>query len=100
MRCGAERNAVSRRNSRNLSRQAGALHRAVRCWQRDRLARPPTPIVSHLQALLVKATRSASAQNFYVTTGIDPYGTTPSELAKFQLSESEEWGRDIKAAGI
>jgi tripartite-type tricarboxylate transporter receptor subunit TctC len=63
-------------------------------------ANAPTPIVSRLQALLVKATKSPAARNFYTTTGIDPFVTTPSELAKFQTAESEKWGRVIKAAGI
>jgi tripartite-type tricarboxylate transporter receptor subunit TctC len=48
----------------------------------------------------VRATKGAAAQNFYTTTGIDPFVTTPSELAKFQTAESEKWGRVIKAAGI
>ncbi len=60
---------------------------------------PPT-IVNQLQALLVKATEGAAAKNFYQTTGIDPFVTTPAELAKFQTAESQKWGRIIKAAGI
>ena len=63
-------------------------------------ANAPGPIVNRLQELLVKATRSPAAQNFYSTTGIDAYVTKPDELAKLQVAESEKWGRIIKAAGI
>jgi tripartite-type tricarboxylate transporter receptor subunit TctC len=60
----------------------------------------PPAIVNQLQALFVKATEGAAAKNFYQTTGIDPFVTTPAELAKFQTAESQKWGRIIKAAGI
>jgi tripartite-type tricarboxylate transporter receptor subunit TctC len=60
---------------------------------------PPT-IVDRLQALLVKATESAAAKNFYQTAGIERFVTKPEELAKFQVAESQKWGRIIKAVGI
>jgi len=60
----------------------------------------PPAIVNQLQALLVKATEGPAAKNFYQTSGIDPFVTTPAELAKFQVAESQKWGRIIKAAGI
>jgi tripartite-type tricarboxylate transporter receptor subunit TctC len=60
----------------------------------------PAPIVNRLHALLVKVTEGATAKNFYQTTGIDPFVTTPAELAKFQAAESQKWGRIIKSAGI
>jgi len=34
------------------------------------------------------------------TSGMEPYTTTPEELAKFQAAETAKWGRIIKAAGI
>ena len=60
----------------------------------------PAPIVKRLQELLVDATKGPAAQNFYATTGIDAFTTTPDELAKFQAAESQKWGRVIKAAAI
>src|SRR5262245_40211958 len=63
-------------------------------------ASAPAPVVNRLQALLVKATKGPAAQNFYSTSGIDPFTTTPDELAKFQAAESQKWGRVVKTAGI
>jgi tripartite-type tricarboxylate transporter receptor subunit TctC len=60
----------------------------------------PPAIVNRLQALLVKATEGAAAKNFYQTAGIEPFVTKPEELAKFQVAESQKWGRIIKSAGI
>ena len=50
--------------------------------------------------LLVAGTKSASAKQFFESTGTDPWTTTPDELAKFQAGEAQKWGRVIKAAGI
>ena len=44
--------------------------------------------------------KSPSAKSFYESTGTDPATSTPDELAKFQTSESQKWGRIVKAAGI
>jgi len=63
-------------------------------------ANTPAPIVNRLNELLVKATKSPVAQNFYSSSGIDPFVTKPDELAKFQLAESQKWSRIIKAAAI
>jgi tripartite-type tricarboxylate transporter receptor subunit TctC len=63
-------------------------------------ARTPGTVVTRLQGLLANATKSAAAQSFYSNTGIDPFTTTPEELAKFQSAESQKWGRVIKSAGI
>jgi tripartite-type tricarboxylate transporter receptor subunit TctC len=63
-------------------------------------ANTPAAIVNRLQALLVNATRGGAAQSFYATSGIDPYTMTPAELGKFQVAESQKWGRIVKAAGI
>jgi tripartite-type tricarboxylate transporter receptor subunit TctC len=63
-------------------------------------ARTPPGIVARLRELLINANKSPSAQQFFQTTGIEPWTTTPAELAKFQASESAKWARVIKAAGI
>jgi tripartite-type tricarboxylate transporter receptor subunit TctC len=60
----------------------------------------PAPIVARLHELLVAGTKSASAKQFFESTGTDPWTTTPDELAKFQAAEAQKWGRVIKAAGI
>jgi tripartite-type tricarboxylate transporter receptor subunit TctC len=63
-------------------------------------ANTPAPIVNRLHELLVKATKSPAAQNFYASSGIDAFVTKPEELAKFQAAESQKWSRIIKAAAI
>lgn len=60
----------------------------------------PAPLVNRLRELLVKGTKSAAAKSFYEGTGSDAWTTTPDELAKFQVAESQKWGLVIKAAGI
>ena len=46
------------------------------------------------------AVHGAFMQNFYSTTGTDPFTTTPAELGKFQVAESDKWKTIIKKAGI
>jgi tripartite-type tricarboxylate transporter receptor subunit TctC len=60
----------------------------------------PAPVIAHLRELLVTGTKSAATKTFYDSTGSDAWTTTPDELAKFQVSESQKWGSVIKAAGI
>lgn len=60
----------------------------------------PPDVVKRLNELLVKATQSAPAKQFYAQTGTDPASSTPEELARFQQAESKKWGDIIKKAGI
>ncbi|MBP0629178.1 MULTISPECIES: tripartite tricarboxylate transporter substrate binding protein [unclassified Cupriavidus] len=60
----------------------------------------PQPVVTRLNALMVKAARSDTAASFYQSTGTEVFTSTPAELAKFQAQESGKWGRIIKAANI
>jgi len=60
----------------------------------------PAPIVARLRELLVEGTKSTAAQSFYESSGSDAWTTTSDELAKFQVAESQKWGKVIKAAGI
>jgi len=60
----------------------------------------PAPIVARLRELLVEGTKSTAAQSFYEGSGSDAWTTTSDELAKFQVAESQKWGKVIKAAGI
>jgi tripartite-type tricarboxylate transporter receptor subunit TctC len=63
-------------------------------------AKTPSAVVARLRDLFINANKSAPAQSFFQTTGIEPWTTTSAELAKFQASESAKWARVIKAAGI
>jgi len=63
-------------------------------------AKTPPPVIARLRELLVNATKSAPAEAFFKTSGIDAFVTTPEELAKFQAEESAKWSRVIKKAGI
>jgi tripartite-type tricarboxylate transporter receptor subunit TctC len=63
-------------------------------------AKTPPAVVKRLQEMMVAATKSTAAKNFYESTGTEAVTSTPEELAKFQTSESQKWGRIIKAANI
>jgi tripartite-type tricarboxylate transporter receptor subunit TctC len=63
-------------------------------------AKAPPALAARLRELFISATKSAPADKFFKTTGIEPWTTTSVELAKFQASESAKWARVIKAAGI
>jgi tripartite-type tricarboxylate transporter receptor subunit TctC len=63
-------------------------------------ANTPAAVVNKLHDVLVEATRGAAMQQFYATTGTAPFVTTPAELGKFQLVESDKWKTIIKKAGI
>ena len=60
----------------------------------------PEDVVKRLNTLLIKATESPAAKQFYANTGIDPVTSTPQELADFQQAESKKWGTIIQKAGI
>ena len=63
-------------------------------------AKAPPAVTARLRELFINANKSPSAQQFFQTTGIEPWTTPSAELAKFQASESAKWARVIKAAGI
>jgi len=63
-------------------------------------ANTPPAVVNKLHDVLVEATKGAAMQNFYSTTGTDPFTTSPAELGKFQAAESEKWKTIIKKAHI
>jgi len=60
----------------------------------------PPAVAAQLRELLIAGTKSAGAAAFFRDTGVEPWTTTPDELAKFQASETQKWGKVIKAAGI
>ena len=57
-------------------------------------------LANRLHDILVEASKGPAMQTFYSTTGTDPFTTTPAELGKFQIAESEKWKNIIKKAGI
>ena len=63
-------------------------------------AKTPPAVVSKLNELFAKAAKSQSASTFYTNSGVDPFITTPDELAKFQAAESKKWEEIVRKAGI
>jgi tripartite-type tricarboxylate transporter receptor subunit TctC len=63
-------------------------------------AKTPAPVVKRLNELLVKAVGAEPVKMFFAKSGLEPYTTTPEQLATFQAAEAEKWGRIIQAAGI
>ena len=63
-------------------------------------ANTPAAVVSRLNAILVEATKGPAMQQYYQSTGTDPFTTTPADLAKFQAAESAKWKAVISKAGI
>jgi len=60
----------------------------------------PAPVVARLNQLLQQAMKAPAVQQFYAASSGQAFPTTPEELARFQASETEKWGRVIRAAGI
>jgi tripartite-type tricarboxylate transporter receptor subunit TctC len=60
----------------------------------------PAPVVARMREILVTAVKSPAAKSFFDGAGAEGWTTTPEELAKFQASETQKWGKVIKAAGI
>ena len=63
-------------------------------------ANTPPATVQKLHDVLVEATKGQTMEQFYGSTGVERFVTTPMELAKFQLAESDKWKNIIKKAGI
>lgn len=63
-------------------------------------ANTPPAVVTRLNELLAAATKSSAAKAFFENSGSEAWTSSPEELAKFQVSETQKWGNVIKAAGI
>ena len=63
-------------------------------------ANTPAAVVSKLHDVLVEAAKGPAMQQYYTSTGTEPFSTAPAELAKFQAAESEKWKAVIRKAGI
>jgi tripartite-type tricarboxylate transporter receptor subunit TctC len=63
-------------------------------------ANTPAAVVARLNAILIEATKGPAMQQYYQSTGTDPFTTSSAELAKFQAVESAKWKAVIGKAGI
>ncbi|HSV71753.1 Bug family tripartite tricarboxylate transporter substrate binding protein [Aquabacterium sp.] len=60
----------------------------------------PAPIVQRINELMQRALATDSVRRFVEQNGMEPFTSTPAELASFQAAEYKRWGSVIKAAGI
>ena len=63
-------------------------------------ANSPASVIARLNQLLTNATRAPAAKRFFAASAIEVFTMLPEEFAKFQISQAQEMGRLIKAAGI
>jgi len=60
----------------------------------------PEPVLRRINELMHKAVKAEPVRRFVAQNGMEPYTSTPAELAAFQAAEFQRWGAIIKAAGI
>lgn len=60
----------------------------------------PAPVVQRINELMQRAMASEAVRRFVEQNGMEPFTSTPAELASFQVAEYKRWGAVIKAAGI
>jgi tripartite-type tricarboxylate transporter receptor subunit TctC len=60
----------------------------------------PKPIVDKLNAWFAAAAKTSAAKTFFTNSGVEPFITTPAELATFQAAESKKWEEIVRKAGI
>lgn len=63
-------------------------------------AKTPPEAVARLSAAVVAALRKPEVQSRLVALGLQPTGSSPSELAEIQKSDSAFWGPIVKASGF
>ena len=56
--------------------------------------------VERINALMQKAMAAEPVKRFVEQNGMEPFTSTPAELASFQAAEYKRWGAVIKTAGI
>lgn len=59
----------------------------------------PQPVVDRLNQVIVSAVSKPEISNKLKSLGLEPMTSTPKQLAEFNLSELEKWGRVIKRTG-
>jgi tripartite-type tricarboxylate transporter receptor subunit TctC len=60
----------------------------------------PAPVVQRINELMQRALATENVRRFVEQNGMEPFTSTPVELASFQAAEYRRWGGVIKAAGI
>ena len=60
----------------------------------------PPAIVSKLNDIFAKANKSQPVKEFCANVGFEALGGSPEDLRKFQVIESQKWGKIIAKAGI
>lgn len=59
----------------------------------------PQPVIDRLNKAIVSAMAKPEVSNRFTSLGLEPITSTPKQLAEFNLSELEKWGRVIKRSG-
>lgn len=60
----------------------------------------PADILARLNAEFVKAVRAPDLRDKLLAMGFEPVGSTPAEFAKHIRSETELWGKVVRATGM
>lgn len=60
----------------------------------------PPDVIAKLNASIVQAIKSPDIQQAFAKQAAEPVGSTPEEFAAFIRSETDKWGKTIRAAGI
>lgn len=60
----------------------------------------PADILARLNDAFVKAVRAPDLRDKLLTMGFEPVGSTPAEFAKHIRSETELWGKVVRATGM
>jgi tripartite-type tricarboxylate transporter receptor subunit TctC len=59
----------------------------------------PGPIINRLNAAFVKILNDSATRKLLAARGADPLTSTPDEFARFIKSETERWGKVVRASG-
>ena len=59
----------------------------------------PQPVIDRLNKGIVSAMAKPEVSSKFTALGLEPMTSTPKQLADFNLSEFEKWGRVIKKSG-
>lgn len=62
-------------------------------------AATPAPIINRLNAAFVKMLNDPATRKMLASRGTDPQTSTPDEFARFIKSETERWGKVVRASG-
>lgn len=63
-------------------------------------AKTPKEVIARLHGAMTGALQSPSIKEKLAMDGAEPVGNTPEEFARFLRSETEKWGKVVRAAGM